>query len=144
MAKQSPSIENAAADMQKNFQEQTAQMAARMEDVADFAQGNVDAFIASATKATESMKEITTEILGYTKAVMDNNVAVIKEMAELKDPAKAMEKQTAFAKESMEGFAKQAQKLNEMSMAAAKECVEPVNARFAAVGEMVKSGGFMK
>ena len=38
-----------AADAQKAFTEHTAQMSARMEDVADFAKGNVDAMIASAT-----------------------------------------------------------------------------------------------
>ena len=39
-------------------------------------------------------------------------------------------------------MAKQVQKLNEMTMAAAKECAEPVNARLAAVGEMVKVGAY--
>lgn len=141
-SQQNPSFEAYSADMQKAFHDQTAQMSARMEDVAEFAQGNVDAFIASATKATESMKEITTEVLGYTKAVVDANVAAIKEISGAKDASEMMEKQTSFAKSTMEDFAKQAQKLNEMSIAAAKECVEPVNARFAAVGELVKTGNY--
>ncbi len=42
----------------------------------------------------------------------------------------------------METFAKQAQKLNEMTMAAAKDCAEPVNARLAAVGDIVKTNQF--
>ena len=131
-----------AADAQKAFSEQTAQLSARMEDMADFAKGNMDAFIVSATKATESMKEIATEVLTFTKQTMDANIAAMKDLSQSKDASEFVEKQTALAKTSMEAFAKQAQRLNEMTMAAAKECAEPVNARFAAVGEMVKAGGY--
>ena len=136
------SFENYAADAQKTFTEHTAQFSARMEDVAEFAKGNLDAMIASATKATESMKEIANEMLGFTKSSMDANLAAIKELSQVKDASEFVEKQTALAKTSMEGYAKQVQKLNEMTMAAAKECAEPVNARMAAVGEMVKVGAY--
>lgn len=129
-----------AADAQKAFTEQTAQISARMDDVADFAKGNVDAMIASATKATESMKEITTEMLSYAKISMDASMAAMKDLSKAKDVSEFVEKQSTLTKSSMENFAKQAQKLNEMTIAAAKECAEPVNARLAAVGDIVKNG----
>lgn len=135
-------FENYAQDAQKTFTEQTAQMSARMEEMADFAKGNMDAMIVASMKATESMKDIATEMLTYAQSTMDSNVAALKEMGQAKDPAAFVEKQSALAKASMETFAKQAQKLNEMTMAAAKDCAEPVNARLAAVGEIVKGGAF--
>ena len=96
--------------------------------------------IASATKATESMKEITTELLTFAKSSMDANMAAMKELSKSKDVSEFVEKQSTLTKSSMENFAKQAQKLNEMTVAAAKECAEPVNARLAAVGDIVKGG----
>ena len=139
MAKQN-GFEAYTADAQKAFTESTAQISARMEDVADFTKGNVDAMIASATKATESMKEITTELLSYAKVSMDANMAAMKDLSKSKDVSEFVEKQSTLTKSSMENFAKQAQKLNEMTIAAAKECAEPVNARLAAVGDIVKTG----
>ncbi|MEM9724874.1 MAG: phasin family protein [Pseudomonadota bacterium] len=140
MAKETTNFDAYAADAQKAFTEHTAQISARMEDVAEFAKGNVDAMIASATKATESMKEITTEMLSYAKVSMDASLAAMKDLSQAKDVSEFVEKQSALTKNSMENFAKQAQKLNEMTMAAAKECAEPVNARLAAVGDIVKTG----
>lgn len=139
MAKEN-NFEAYTADAQKAFSEQTAQVSARMEEVADFAKGNVDAMIASATKATESMKEIATEMLSFAKTSMDTNMAAMKDLSKSKDVSEFVEKQSTLTKSSMENFAKQAQKLNEMTMAAAKECAEPVNARLAAVGDIVKNG----
>ena len=139
MAKET-NFEAYSADAQKAFSEQTAQVAARMEDVADFAKGNVDAMIASATKATESMKDIATEMLTFAKSSMDANMAAMKDLSQSKDVSEFVEKQSTLTKSSVENFAKQAQKLNEMTIAAAKECAEPVNARLAAVGDIVKGG----
>ncbi|MCI4665425.1 MAG: phasin family protein [Neomegalonema sp.] len=141
MAKEN-NFEGYAADAQKAFTEQSAQMAARFEEVADFTKGNVDAMFASATKATESMKEIATQMLGFARASMEANMAALKDLSQSKDPSEFMERQSSIAKATMESFADQARKLNEMTMAAAKECSEPVNARMAAVSEMVKSGAY--
>lgn len=133
-------FETYAADAQRTFTEHTQQFAARMEDAAEFAKGNVDAMFESATKATERMQALTSEMLGFAQSSLEANFAAFREMSQIKDASEFVERQTALAKNSMEIFAKQAQKLNEMTMAAAKDCAEPVNARMAAVGEMVKSG----
>lgn len=135
-------FENYAQDAQKTFTDQTAQMSARMEEFAEFAKSNMDAMIVASMKATESMKDIATEMLTYAQTAMDSNVEAMKEIGQSKDAADFVEKQSALAKASMESFAKQAQKLNEMTMAAAKDCAEPVNARLAAVGELVKTNSF--
>lgn len=130
------------ADAQKAFSEHTAQLSSKMEELAEFATGNADAMITAAKKASESMNEIASEMLTFAKHSMEANMAAFKELAQAKDASEFMEKQTALAKISMETFARQAQKLNEMTVAAAKECAEPVNARMAAVGELVKTGSF--
>ncbi|MFT7038591.1 MAG: hypothetical protein ACJAW4_001293 [Paracoccaceae bacterium] len=50
-----------------------------------------------------------------------------------------IEKQATYAKTTFDGMMKQATKMNEMAMAAAKESMEPINARFTAAADMVKS-----
>ena len=135
-------FENYTADTQKAFTEQSAQMVARLGEAAEFAKGNADAVFASANKAAASMKDIATEMLGYAQASMDANIAALKDLSNAKDASEFMERQSTHAKSSMESFAKQAQKINEMTVAAAKDCSEPVSARVAAVGEMVKTGGY--
>lgn len=129
------------ADFQKTFTDGAAQYTAKMGEVAEFAKGNIDAFFASAAKATESAHEMTEVMLGMTQSSIDANVAALKELSSVKDPSEFVEKQTALAKSSMEQMSESMNKLNEMAMAAMKHCAEPMNARFTAIGEIVKDGG---
>ncbi|MEL6280412.1 MAG: phasin family protein [Pseudomonadota bacterium] len=125
-------------ELQKVFSDTNAQYAARMEDMAEFTKDNFDAFFASAAKVTESAQEMTDAMLGFTRSSMDANMAAMKEMSSVKDPSELLEKQTAFAKSSMDQLSDHMGKMNEMAMTAVKQCVEPMNARFAAIGEVVK------
>ena len=47
--------------------------------------------------------------------------------------------QTTLAKSSFEGFVAEATKLKEMYAAAAKDAFAPINARFTAAADMVKT-----
>jgi phasin family protein len=142
MAKDTNTFEAYTAGAQKTFTEQTAQFSARMDDLAEFTTGNADAMITAARKATESMNEIASEMLNFSKATLDTNLAAFKELSQSKNATEFMEKQSTLTKAAVDTFALQAQKLNEMTVAAAKDCSEPVNARMAAVSELVKTGTF--
>ncbi|MEM1419632.1 MAG: phasin family protein [Pseudomonadota bacterium] len=131
---------DAATDMQKTFEEQNARVTAKVEEAAEFAKGNFDAMMASAEKVSESAQVITTTMLQFAKDAVDQNFAVLKELGQTKDASEFVEKQTAFAKTSVEGLVQQTQKINEMTIAAVKDCAEPVNARVADVSETMRSG----
>ena len=127
-------------DAQKAFTEQSAKLSASAEEFAAFAKENLDALFASAAKAAEGASAITAEVLAYAKTSADASNAALKDLSNTKDVSEFVEKQSALTKSSLEGFAKQAQKLNQMTVAVAKECAEPMQARMAAVGDAVKKG----
>lgn len=129
---------NQTADFQKAFTEHSAQFTAQFEEVANFTKGNFEAMIASATKATESANEIANEVLAFAKTSVDSSTAAMKDLSKAKDFSELVEKQSTLSKSTMASFAQQAQKLQEMTVAAAKECAEPVNARLSVAGDIVK------
>lgn len=128
------------ADLQKNFEEQNARVAAKVEEAAVFAKDNLDAMIASAEKASASAQEITNTMLTFAKDAVDQNFAALKDLGQTKDVSELVEKQTALAKSSVEGLVQQTQKINEMAIAAVKDCAEPMNARVAQLSETVRAG----
>ena len=141
MAKKNPTkLDAFSFDAQKAFTQQSAKLTAGAEEVAAFTKDNLDAFFASATKATEGASAIAAEFLAFAKTSADASTEALKELANSKDVSEFVEKQSELTKSSMQDFAAQAQKLNQMTIETAKECVEPVQARFAAVGEVVKNG----
>lgn len=129
-----------SADMRKALTDGAEQYSAKVEEMAEFAKGNMDAFFASAAKATESAQEMTNAMLGFTRASIDANMAAVKELSAVKDANEFVEKQNAFAKASAESLSAHVSKINEMTMAAMKECAEPMSARFSMIGEIVKDG----
>jgi phasin family protein len=60
-------------------------------------------------------------------------------LATVKTAPEFIEKQAAFAKASFDGFMKQATQFNELFMAAAKDVVEPLNARANVAADMAKT-----
>ena len=132
-------VESLAADAQKAATDQFEKIAKSFEDVAAFNQDNFDALVKSSNIAVKAVEEINAELVSYSKKSVEEGVAVAKELSSIKSMPELLEKQTAFAKSSMDDFMKQAAKFNELAMAAAKDVFEPMNARANAATDMVKS-----
>ena len=132
-------VETLAADAQKAATDQFEKIAKSFEDVAAFNQDNFDALVKSSNIAVKAVEEINAELVSYSKKSVEEGVAVAKELSSIKSMPELLEKQTAFAKSSMDDFMKQAAKFNELAMAAAKDVFEPMNARANAATDMVKS-----
>ncbi len=132
-------IESMTAETQKNVNAQMEKMAKSFEDVAAFNQESVDAMISASNVAMKAAEEINAELMAYSKKTLEEGVAAAKDFASSKSITELLEKQTEFAKLSFDGFMKQASKMNEMALAAAKNSMEPLSARMTAAGEMAKS-----
>ena len=78
--------------------------------------------------------------MAFSKQAVEDSMAAAKDLAASKSVMELMEKQAEYAKASFDTMMKQATKMNEMYMAAAKETMEPINARFTAAADMVASG----
>ncbi|QIE55490.1 phasin family protein [Pikeienuella piscinae] len=132
-------VETLAADAQKAATDQFEKISKSLEDVAAFGQDNMDALMKSSSVAVKAAEELNAEIMSFSKKSVEEAVASAKEMSSIKTVPEFVEKQAAFAKTSLDGYMKQAAKINEMFMAAAKDMAEPMNARAAAAADMVKS-----
>ena len=132
-------VETLAADAQKAATDQFEKIAKSFEDVAAFNQDNFDALVKSSNIAVKAVEEMNAEIVSFSKKSVEEGVAAAKELSAIKTMPELLEKQTAFAKASVDDFMKQATKFNELAMAAAKDVFEPMNARATAAADLVKS-----
>lgn len=132
-------VESLAADAQKAATDQFEKFAKTWEDAAAFGQDNIDAIMKSGNIAAKAVEEINAEFVSFSKKAMEEGVAAAKDLGSIKSVPELMEKQAEFAKMSLDGFMKQAAKMNELYMAAAKDVFEPMNARAAAAADLVKS-----
>ena len=132
-------VETLAADAQKAATDQFEKIAKSFEDVAAFNQDNFDALVKSSNIAVKAVEELNAEIVSFSKKSVEEGVAVAKELSAIKTMPEFFEKQSAYAKASMDDFMKQAAKFNELAMAAAKDVAEPMNARATAAADLVKA-----
>ncbi|MEM9047763.1 MAG: phasin family protein [Pseudomonadota bacterium] len=127
-----------AADTQKAMSAQMDKLSKGLESATTFGHETVDAMMKSSEIATKAMEGLNAEIMDFTKKSFEDGVAATKDFASAKTVAELMEKQADFAKVSMDGFMKQAAKVNEMYMAATRSTVEPLSARVTAATDMLK------
>ncbi len=132
-------VEEFTAEAQKTMENSVEKMTKSMEDVAAFGRHNMDAMVASSKRAAKAAEEMNAEIAAYTKKAYEDGLAAAKDMTEAKSVTELFEKQTAYAKTSMEAFMAEATKLNEMMTSAGQEIFEPINERFTAASDMMKA-----
>jgi phasin family protein len=132
-------VENFTAEAKRSMEENVERMSRGFEDVTQFGQENVEALVASGKVVAKAAEEINAEVMAYSKKAYEDAMAASKEMAQARSVTEFFEKNTAFAKSSFEGWVAQATRVNEMYSQAAKEAFAPINARFTAATEMVRT-----
>lgn len=132
-------IETIAADTQKALSENMEKATKSFEDVAAFGQQTIDAMVKSQTIAAKAAEEINAEVIAFSKKTLEETVAHAKDLAASQTVTDFIEKQTGFAKAAFDAMMKQSTKMNEMAIAAMKDAMAPVSARFAAAVEMMKT-----
>ncbi|GMG81081.1 TIGR01841 family phasin [Paralimibaculum aggregatum] len=132
-------VEEFTAEAQKTMETSVEKMTQSVEDVSNFSRENVEAVVASSKRAAKAAEEMNAEIAAYAKRSYEDGLAAAKDMTGAKSMTEFFEKQTTFAKSALEAYVAEATKLNEMMTSATKEIFEPLNARFTAASDMVKS-----
>ena len=127
-----------AADAQKTMTENMQKAQQSMTDMAAFGQETVDALMKSQNVAAKAMEEINSEVMAFSKKSMEESVAHAKALSSAQTMTELLEKQAGFAKLSFDSMMKQSAKMNELMSAAAKEAMEPINARMTAAADMMK------
>lgn len=132
-------VEQIADEAQKTMNENVEKMTRGMEEAAQFGQENVDAVVASSKIAAKAAENLGAEIMAYTKKSYEDGLAAAKDLTTSKSVSELIEKQTAYTKTFAEGWIAEATKMNEMATAAFKEATQPLNARFTAAVDVVKT-----
>ena len=132
-------VDEFTAETKKAMEEGVEKMSQGFEDASKFGQDNVEAVVASSKVIAKAAEEMNAEIVAYSKKNYEDSMAAVKDMGSVKSVSDFFEMQTSMAKTSFEGFVAEATKLNEMYAAAAKDAFAPLNARFTAAADMVKT-----
>ncbi|MEM7669064.1 MAG: phasin family protein [Pseudomonadota bacterium] len=132
-------IEDLTAETQKTVEQNIEKVSKGLEDATAFGQENMDAIVSSSKIAAKAAEDINAELMAYTKKSYEEGMAAAKELTSCKSVTEYFEKQNEIAKTSFDGFVAEATKLNEMYSAAAKEMFAPLNDRFSAASEMMKT-----
>lgn len=132
-------IETFTVDAQKVMTETVEKATKQMETMSAFGQETLDAMVKSQTVAAKAAEEIQAEVLAFSKKSVEESVAHAKELASSQTVADFVEKQTGFAKTSMDALIRQSAKMNELMVAAMKEAFAPLQARAAAAAELAKT-----
>lgn len=132
-------VEEFTAETKKAMEEGVEKMSKGFEDAGQFGQENVEAMVASGKVLAKAAEEMNAEVIAFSKKNYEDGMAAMKEFGTVKSVSEYFEMQTALAKNSFEAFVAEATKLNEMYAAAAKEAFAPINARFTAAADMVKT-----
>ena len=132
-------VETMVEDAQKAATEGFEKMNKASEDAMAFAQDNMAAYVKASETAAKAAEAMNAEIVAFAKKSVEEGVAASKELSEVKSIPDFVERQSAMMKTVFDGYVSEATKLNEMYAAAAKEAFAPLNARFTAAADMVKS-----
>lgn len=124
---------------QKAAADQVAKIAKTLEEAAAFGQDNMGALMKSSNLAIKHVEEMNAEIVAFSKKSIEEGLAAAKELSTIKTVPEFVEKQAELAKSQFDTFMKQAARMNELYMAAAKDVYAPLNDRAAAAADLVKT-----
>lgn len=132
-------VEEFTAEAKKTMEEGVEKMTQGVEDVTSFSQDNVEAVMTSGKVMAKATEEMNAEVIAFSKKSYQDSMAAAKEISTSKSVTEFFEKQTAFAKTAFESYVAEATKLNEIYSAAAQDAFAPLNNRFTAAADMVKT-----
>lgn len=108
-------------------------------DLAAWNKGNVEAAMAASNVAAKGFEVLSAELLAFTKAQMEDNVAQAKKVFGAKTLKEVMDLQSDFAKVAFDNAVGKTAKLSDLAVKTANEAYEPIQARVTvAVEKFVK------
>ena len=110
----------------------------KIEEIQTLGKDNYEAGVASATVLSKGLQDIATEVAEFSQKSFENGYAAAEKALSSKSIDKAIEVQTAFAKEAYEGYVGEVTKLGEMYTAVAKDAYKPFEPQVAAFTEKAK------
>ena len=127
------------ADSQRNLTDNFEKFSKGLEGLASFGQDNVEAVVKSSEIAAKAFEGIGQELTAYSKKSLEDGIAAAQDFASAKTVTELFEKQAAYTQTAVESWLNQANKMNEIVAAAAKDVSAPIAQRVSAASGALKS-----
>ncbi len=128
-------FEQTASATKEQVEKASAQFLKGYEEIQAFSKGNVDALVQSGAIAAKGAEDLGREVVAYVQASFDKSVTTGKALLTAKSLKEVIDLQTDFVKSSLESFASEATRLQDLSTRVTNEAIAPLNARVNAAVE---------
>lgn len=129
--------EQAMAMTREHMEKANRQLFQGFDEMTKLAKDNVDAFVAASTVVARAAEDMGKAYMAYAQATVDMTLSTGKAMLGAKTVHEVVDLQNEFAKTSFDSLLAETTKLSELSVKAANEAMEPIQARVNATLEKV-------
>ncbi|NIJ23262.1 phasin family protein [Sphingomonas japonica] len=123
------------SDRTKGAMEKSAKM---VEEMNDFAKGNLEAMVESSRIAAKGMESIGQEAAEFSRKSFEQATATMKSMASVKSPTELFKLQSDFMRSAFDMYVAEASKTTEHMMKLAGDAAQPLSNRMAVAADKVK------
>jgi phasin family protein len=102
-----------------------------------FGKENADAVMKCATAAGKGIETINSEVFAYARRSLEESIAATKAVIGSKSLDEAFQRQSEYGKAAFETYIDQLARVGELTMASAKDATSPLQARVAALADLV-------
>jgi len=110
-----------------------------VEEIADLTRGNVEALVASSKVAAKGVETLSHDAADYGRKSFEEASAAFKSFAEVKSATDFFKLQGDYARSAFDAAVAESARLSETVLKLAGDVAEPINSRYAAAAERVKT-----
>ena len=130
---------DAASAGNQAFKDQAEKSLSALNELNTHGKRNLEAMVASVTAATRAAETLSAQAMSYTKSSMERQVEAARAMTSARSVQEAVELQTTFARQALESYVSEMNKVTETVSAAMKDTIKPLNERATAMVEATQS-----
>ena len=110
-----------------------------IEEMNDFARGNVEALVASSKVAARGVETLGQEVAEYSRRSFEEASAALRSFAEVKSPTDLFRLQGEYARSAFDSMVAESSRMSETVLKLAGEVAEPITSRYSVAAERAKT-----
>ena len=110
-----------------------------VEEMADLARGNMEAFVASSKTAAKYVETLTQSAADYNRRSFEQASATLRSFAEVKSPTDFFRLQSEFARSQFDSMVAESARVSETVVKMSGDVAEPITSRYSVAAERLKA-----
>ena len=110
-----------------------------IDEMNDFARGNVEAIVASSKVAARGIETLSQEAAEYSRRSFEEASTVLRSFAEVKSPTDLFRMQGEYARTAFDSMVAESSRISETVLKLAGEVAEPITSRYSVAAERAKT-----